>query len=875
VRIDSIQNPAETAPSYLGTRRVKERYNRPAWCGKEPAVLWWTLRQAKSDDPETCKKAARALGASSDPRALEALTALLDASRADVRRAAVQALASPAQPAVPSLVRALLDSDGTVRTEAFKALEATGSSWRTSEATVAAAPRLLGAKEPPLRLAAVVAVARRAEAAVPLLVPLLRDDDKGVREAVLAELDRMGPAWRRSEAARTVVSQLVEMLCGRGSNDTKTAAAVMLGAIGDGAATDALVRALRGNRHLAAPAARALGRIGDARALPALIEAMRTTSDAQREAARAALDAIDPHWRSSAAAREALAALQATLCEGDSLMRRTAAAVLQVIGWQPPDDDLRLNAALATGDPTYVRPLGPGVVARLVPLLGDPYQGTDAAALDLLYAAAPAWTAEVHAPAAVPALCALLQPDRPVAVRQRAARALGEIGTPDAVRALVGVVAASRNAADAMTDAVSHALARAGAVAVEPLLDAAAGPLAAKVGAILSTMDPSVTTSALVVALESPHPTTRRAAATALDANGWQPASDAERLAYLVAHERWSQLAALGCLAVPPLAKRIALANDADACAAIAVLTAVGTADAARVMAGALDEPRRAVRAAAAAGLERLKWTPPNPDAAAAYSAARRDWSALGRLGAAAVGRLAAALRDVDEPEGEHAATALAQIGSTEAFETLKGAVRDRDLIWSRRNAAANALDTMGRAFDGATALAYEILRDNWDAVVRCGPAAIDEIVGWGLGDGAVAALARIGDPRAIDPILRHYMPRQEVNRVAPHLRALLPGSRLTAEMLSLAGEFLAPEGAERVARQLCRIDSDVATNLLHLVLETRDYEFKEYDHKCEMEWTRTVSYEAARQVAREELSRRGNPPYQPEAYLAAPGPDA
>ncbi len=452
-------------------------------------MLWWTLRQARFGDPDTCKKAARALGGSSDPRALEALSALLGASRVDVRRAAVEALASAAQPVVPSLVRALLDSDATVRAEAFKALEAAGPSWRSSEAILAAAPRLLGAKEAPLRMAAVVAVAPRGEAAVPLLVPLLRDDDSGVREAVLAELDRMGPAWRRSEAARTVVEQLVQVLGGRGSNEAKTAATVMLGAIGDPSATDALVRALRGNRHLAAPAARALGRIGDACALPALIEAMRTTSDGQREAARAALDAIDPNWRSSSAAKEALAALEAALREGDSWMRQTAGQVLQVLGWQPPDDDLRLHAALATGDPAYVRSLGRGVVARLVPLLGDPYQGTDAAALDLLYDAAPAWTADVQAPAAVPALCALLQPDRPMAVRQRAARALGEIGTPDAVRALVGVLAASTKAAEALTAAVSHALARAGAAAVGPLLGAAAGPSAAKVAAILGKMD--------------------------------------------------------------------------------------------------------------------------------------------------------------------------------------------------------------------------------------------------------------------------------------------------------------------------------------------------------------------------------------------------
>src|SRR5262245_29209378 len=73
------------------------------------AILWWKLRRLQSEDPQVRRRAAAALGETSDPRAVGPLIGALKDKDWDVQRAAAKALGKIGSPAVESLIAALKD----------------------------------------------------------------------------------------------------------------------------------------------------------------------------------------------------------------------------------------------------------------------------------------------------------------------------------------------------------------------------------------------------------------------------------------------------------------------------------------------------------------------------------------------------------------------------------------------------------------------------------------------------------------------------------------------------------------------------------------------------------------------------------------------
>jgi HEAT repeat protein len=137
--------------------------------------------------------------------------------------------------------------------------------------------------------------------------------------------------------------------------------------------------------------AECLGKIGDPKAHPILVEALHDSSGSVRDA---------------------------------------AARALELLGWQPADDTEKAHLAVARRDWDQAASLGPAAVPSLVAALKD-------SDLRLAEAATAALT-KVGA-AAVPPLMEALKDENPTK-RSQAARALGDIKSPEAVPALMEVL---------------------------------------------------------------------------------------------------------------------------------------------------------------------------------------------------------------------------------------------------------------------------------------------------------------------------------------------------------------------------------------------------------------------------------------------------
>lgn len=241
----------------------------------------------KDEDWAIREEAALALGTYRDSRAvLPLILALRDADRA-VRTAVVASLTSLGPPAVPALGLCLSDQDLTVQ-EAAAGVLAT-----IADARVVA--QLFAAVRSPdwvVRMHTATALGRIADPqGVAVLLPLLQDKVKAVREAATGALSQIGPAavpslldairhdeWlvrlHAVEAlgklkAREAVDPLLSVLFNDSDEAVREDAVRALGEIGDARAVDFLLTAMK-TPGLRVLAIEALGKIGDRRAVPAL-----------------------------------------------------------------------------------------------------------------------------------------------------------------------------------------------------------------------------------------------------------------------------------------------------------------------------------------------------------------------------------------------------------------------------------------------------------------------------------------------------------------------------------------------------------------------------------------------------------------------------
>ena len=308
-------------------------------------MLWWTLKELKSDDWRARQAAVEKLGDLHEARAIDPLVqtlkdknsnvrkaaqdglvriggsavlplvALFKSNDSDLRETAQKILVRIGSSSIPSLGTALLDSDLAVREAAAKALGQIGggesldrllSALKLGDAgskdAAAAALVRIGAQavrplleilmgnKPRIRETAAAALVRIGAPALGPLIAALKEND--VRETVLDALGKIEPKWASCEAARAAVPGLIEELRGNDKPARRSAAAV-LGEIGDSRALEPLLQLLaEPSEQLQEAAVASLGRMGDPRCLPVLAQALATGKPKVRDAAAASLTRI-------------------------------------------------------------------------------------------------------------------------------------------------------------------------------------------------------------------------------------------------------------------------------------------------------------------------------------------------------------------------------------------------------------------------------------------------------------------------------------------------------------------------------------------------------------------------------------------------------
>lgn len=559
----------------------------------------------------------------------------------------------------------------------------------------------------------------------------------------------------------------------------------------------------------------------------------------------------------------AVEALVSSLRDENQAVRQIAAQYLGRLHWEPLDDTQRVLTALAQED-----------WQRLVQL-----QGT-----------------------AVQPLIGVLHDQSPE-IRQGAARTLGEIKTEDAIEALLGE------------------------------LQASSPPMRATVIEALVKIADTYTMARLVDKLSDDNPIVRQAAAEAflqLKAKAVKPLSSA--LQSPSAEVRCTAAQLLGQIgnkrAIPVLAPALRDTEVTVALTAVEALTQIGKSGC-EPLATALEDNRREVHLAAAKTLTALGWQPPGENERVRLAIILEDWDTAAKVGGAAVAPLINILGDSDPNRSSSASRVLSSIG-TLAVEPLIAALEDdrwevrqivvrtlgsihdpramlplikliHDLSTSVREEVVLALGQ----FDDAQAVEAlkEALRDrslNVQVAAAGGlrklkwrPANDDEFLPFAIASRDWRGLAQKGMPQAIDLMLQHlYEKPQEgdywAKDIQASLLALVPVSALSEEVVTWIVDasgyehkyqgreydagYISLDLSDQAVRRLCRLNLPVTSNALHLIAKKKDIVIH-MDSGCG-NWDSEVSFQLQRQRALQELQRRGNPPYQPQAYLEVQGRD-
>jgi len=357
---------------------------------------------------------------------------------------------------------------------------------------------------------------------------------------------------------------------------------------------------------------------------------------------------------------------------------------------------------------------------------------------------------------------------RDAAVPRDVAKALGELGDPQAVAPLVGALASSEGQ---LRGAAAKALEQIGRPAVERLisaLDSASPHVRRFAASTLGEIGDSRAAAPLIVALNDDDSIVRENAIGALVRLG--DSRVVPLLTGILANPaeasgvRWSAAQGLGQMgakeAVAPLVAALAGDDRLVRASAAEALGAIGDARAVDGLVAALSDGDHSVRVDAAEALGRMR----AKSATKALIAVVQDevvgvrrkaaW-ALGRIGdPRATEGLARALRDPARGVRDSAGRALSALG-TPALETLVAGLLDADAGVSA--VAAQALERMGWKLD-TKGVRTPSRREQakWDLCARIGKPAVAPVAAalrgrdWPARARAAKTLGRIGDARAV-----------------------------------------------------------------------------------------------------------------------------
>lgn len=199
----------------------------------------------------------------------------------------------------------------------------------------------------------------------------------------------------------------------------------------------------------------------------------------------------------------------------------------------------------------------------------------------------------------------LSDPDK--GIRRRAARALGEIGDPNALPALME--ATGDRDAWVRLDVIRSLGKLRAAIALNVLLDALDDEnidIRMETLHTLGCTRDKRAAGALVRALDDPHQEIRSGAAVALEQIGWTPADTRERVLHMMAKKQWADLLLLNGYAVESAWDLLSKREEYVRVHAIEVLGQTRDERVAKILVLGMGDPSRAVRLTAMGTFVRL-----------------------------------------------------------------------------------------------------------------------------------------------------------------------------------------------------------------------------------------------------------------------------
>jgi len=216
----------------------------------------------------------------------------------------------------------------------------------------------------------------------------------------------------------------------------------------------------------------------------------------------------------------------------------------------------------------------------------------------------------------------------------------------------------------------------------------------AATGALQQTGDVR-SASILVDVLHDPEESVRRAAAVELAKFKWQPGTEAEQAAQVVALGRWEAAVKLGSSAVDALIHCAQRSCPATQVRAIQCLAEIKNVRALQPLQELLSAPDRFVRQAAARALKSLEWVPTDNAQAVGHAIELEDWTMAAALGRESVPPLAAALKEAHGNPARRAAIigALCSIREGASARALTALCRDGEVAAAAVRALSNLLE--------------------------------------------------------------------------------------------------------------------------------------------------------------------------------------
>jgi len=430
----------------------------------------------------------------------------------------------------------------------------------------------------------------------PSICPQIMNDSSKIEEFIQDLKDSWRPKEERMRAAEELgeigdsraVETLINTLKARASAayDLRKKTAVALGKIGDKRAVEPLIEVMREDEVLVSvEAAKALGEIGGDRAVEALVKTLKEDDRCWEPS-----EYLQPYQDTVWVAVEAARALGKI---GEPAVKPLIEA-LEETGWSAWGGTPYGHAAEVLAEIGGVRAVEP-----LVKALGQGSSWTDR---DMVVRA----LVKVGGARAVkPLITALKDPN--ALTRQGAAEALGLIGDARAVKPLIEALEEEEYVQRDAARALNRIGGEEAEKALERIRISGKLPFRFLEGLNVEKMEKNRDVRGLINVLAHKDSTVRQKAAWALSELGWEPKDDAEKVRYLIAWEKWNEVAELGEVAVEPLIQNLKNELSRIRSGAASALGMIGDARGIEPLKQALKDKNEEVQGSAYEALRKME----------------------------------------------------------------------------------------------------------------------------------------------------------------------------------------------------------------------------------------------------------------------------